>query len=279
MDRFSSGAFSFEVSDTGGDGPSGVVVLLHGFPQDRRCWDQVASVLAGEGYRVLAPDLRGYSPAAQPAARSAYRNSALAADVLALADAAGADRFHLAGHDWGAALAWYVAGRHPDRVASLAALSVPHPRAFIEAMVSSSQLARSWYMAAWQVPWLPEWVLTRRGGRVLRNTLVSTGLDPASADRYTARTREPGGLRGPLNWYRAMPFSLREPAGPVRVPTMFVWGNQDRFVGRAAAERCGRYVGGAYRFVELDGATHWLPERSAEQVTGLLRRHFAAVPS
>ena len=278
MDRFSNAAFSFEVSDTGGDGPSGVVVLLHGFPQDRSCWDAVAPALAGHGYRVLAPDLRGYSPAAQPAARSAYRNSELAADVIALADAAGAERVHLAGHDWGAALAWYVAGRHPDRVASLAALSVPHPRAFTEAMVSSSQLARSWYMAAWQVPWLPERVLTWRGGQALRRTLIGSGLDPASADRYTARAREPAGLRGPLNWYRAMPFSLREPAGTSRVPTMFVWGNRDRFVGRVAAERCGRYVSGPYRFVELDGASHWLPERSAEQVTGLLLRHFAAVP-
>jgi pimeloyl-ACP methyl ester carboxylesterase len=169
-----------------------------------------------------------------------------------------------------------VAGRHPNRVASLAALSVPHPRAFTEAMVSSRQLARSWYMAAWQVPWLPEWVLTRRGGQTLRDVLVRTGLDPASADRYAGRAREPAGLRGPLNWYRAMPFSLREPAGPAGAPTMFVWGNRDRFVTRAAAERCGRYVSGPYRFVELDGASHWLPERSAEQVADLLLRHFAA---
>ena len=87
---------------------------MHGFPQDRHCWDRVTSALAGGGYRVLAPDLRGDPPG--PAARSAYRNSQLAADVLALADAAGAERFHLAGHDWGAALTWYVAGRHPGRV-------------------------------------------------------------------------------------------------------------------------------------------------------------------
>jgi pimeloyl-ACP methyl ester carboxylesterase len=145
-------------------------------------------------------------------------------------------------------------------------------------MMSSNQLARSWYMVAWQVPWLPERVLSRRGGQALRDMLVHTGLDPATADRYAARTREPAGLRGPLNWYRAMPFSLREPAGPARMPTMFVWGGQDRFVGRAAAERCGRYVSGPYRFVELEGASHWLPERSAETVTALLMRHFTAAP-
>jgi pimeloyl-ACP methyl ester carboxylesterase len=294
MERFTNATFSFDVSDTGpasdagpasgagrasGAGPPGVVILLHGFPQDRRSWDQVAAALARDGYRVLAPDLRGYSPGARPTARAAYRNSELAADVLALADAAGAERFHLAGHDWGAALAWYVAGRHPERVASLAALSVPHPQAFVQALVSSSQLARSWYMAAWQLPWLPEQVLSRRDGQVLRDVLTRTGLDPASAERYALRARDPATLRGPLNWYRAMPLSVREPAGPVRVPTMFIWGNRDRFVTRAAAERCGRHVTGPYRLAELDGASHWLPERFPDQVTALLTEHFTAAPS
>ena len=194
MERFTNAAFSFEVTDTaaaGGDGPESVAILLHGFPQDRHCWDRVTSALAGGGYRVLAPDLRGYSPGARPAARSAYRNSQLATDVLALADAAGIERFHLAGHDWGAALAWYVAGRHPGRVTSLAALSVPHPQAFARALITGSQAARSWYMAAWQLPWLPEHALGRRGGQAFRDTLVRTGLDPASADRYAARARDP----------------------------------------------------------------------------------------
>jgi pimeloyl-ACP methyl ester carboxylesterase len=279
MDRFRNAAFSFEVSDTGGGHrPGGVVILLHGFPQDRHCWERVTPTLAGSGYRVLAPDLRGYSPGARPAARSAYRNSELAADVLALADAAGAERFHLAGHDWGAALAWYLAGRHPERVASLAALSVPHPQAFAQALVSSSQLVRSWYMAACQLPWLPERVLGRRGGLGFRDTLVRTGLDQASADRYATRAADPAGLRGPLNWYRAMPLRLREPAGPVQVPTMFIWGNRDRFVARTAAELCGRHVTGPYRFAELDGASHWLPERSPDQVAALLAEHFATMP-
>ncbi len=276
MERFSNGALTFQVTDTGAAGPGPAVILLHGFPQDGRCWARVGAALADDGYRVLAPDLRGYSPGARPAARSAYRNSELAGDVLALADAAGADRFHLAGHDWGAALAWYVAGRYPERVASLAALSVPHPQAFGRAMVSSSQAARSWYMAAWQLPFLPERALSRRGGQRFRDTLVRMGLDPVSAERYASRARDPAGLRGPLNWYRAMPFSLREPAGPTRVPTVFVWGNRDQFVSRAAAELCGQYVRGPYRFMELDGASHWLPERAPDRVAALLTEHFTA---
>ena len=281
MERFTNAAFSFEVTDTaaaGRGGSAGVAIFLHGFPQDRSCWDRVTPALAAGGYRVLAPDLRGYSPGARPPGRSAYRNSQLAADVLALADAAGTERFHLAGHDWGAALAWYMAGRHPGRVISLAALSVPHPQAFVQALISSSQAARSWYMAAWQLPWLPERVLGRRDGQAFRDMLVRSGLDPASADRYAGRARDPAVLRGPLNWYRAMPFSLREPAGPVRVPTMFAWGNRDRFVSRAAAELCGRYVTGPYRFTELDGASHWLPERAPDQVAALLAEHFTATP-
>jgi pimeloyl-ACP methyl ester carboxylesterase len=275
MESFTNAGLTFKVSDIGGGQAARTVILLHGFPQDGRCWDRVGTALAGDGYRVLAPDLRGYSPGARPSARSAYRNSELASDVLALADAAGADRFHLAGHDWGAALAWYVAGRYPERVASLAALSVPHPQAFGRALVSSSQAVRSWYMAAWQLPFLPERALSRRGGRGFRDTLVRMGLDPVSAERYAARAQDPGGLRGPLNWYRAMPFSLREPAGPTSVPTVFVWGNRDQFVSRAAAERCGQYVTGPYRFMELDGASHWLPERAPDRVAALLTEHFA----
>jgi pimeloyl-ACP methyl ester carboxylesterase len=274
MERFSNGALTFQVTDTGETGSGPAVILLHGFPQDGQSWDRVGAVLAEDGYRVLAPDLRGYSPGARPAARSAYRNSELVTDVLALADAAGADRFHLAGHDWGAALAWYVAGRYPERVTSLAALSVPHPQAFGRAMVSSSQAARSWYMAAWQLPFLPERALSRRGGQAFRDTLVRMGLDPVSAGRYATRAQDPAGLRGPLNWYRAMPFSLREPAGPTPVPTMFIWGNRDQFVSRAAAELCGQYVTGPYRFRELDGASHWLPERAPDRVAALLTEHF-----
>jgi len=278
MDRFTSAAFSFEVTDTPAataNGPAGVAILLHGFPQDRHCWDRVTPALAAAGYRVLAPDLRGYSPGARSAARSTYRNSQLAGDVLALANAAGVERFHLAGHDWGAVLAWYVAGRHPDRVASVAGLSVPHPQAFVRAMITGDQARRSWYMAAWQLPWLPERMLGRRGGQVLRDVLVRTGLDPATADRYAARAQDPAALRGALNWYRGMPFSLREPTGMIRVPAMFAWGNRDRFVSRAAAGLCGRYVTGSYRFAELDGASHWLPEQHADQVAALLTDHWA----
>jgi pimeloyl-ACP methyl ester carboxylesterase len=134
-------------------------------------------------------------------------------------------------------------------------------------------------MAACQLPWLPERMLGRRGGQAFRDTLVRTGLDPASADRYAARTQDPAALRGPLNWYRAMPFNLREPADLIKVPTMFIWGNRDRFVSRAAAQRCARYVTAPYCFTELPDSTHWLPEQAPDQVAALLTNHFTTTPS
>jgi pimeloyl-ACP methyl ester carboxylesterase len=278
MERFTNAGFSFEVTDTPpADGGAGqVAVLLHGFPQDRRCWDSVAPALAAAGYRVLAPEQRGYSPGARPAARSAYTLARLASDVLALADAAGTQRFHLVGHDWGAGVAWYLAGHHPGRLASVASLSVPHPEAFLRALISSSQAARSWYMAAFQLPTLPELAFSRRGGEAMRAALIRAGLDPASAARYAARAADPAAMRGPVNWYRALPFDLRQRTGRIRVPALLLWSDGDRFLSRAAVERSGRYMQGPYRFEVLHGVSHWLPEQAPERVAALLVQHFAA---
>lgn len=282
MERFSNSGFSFEVTDTRAANASTtgqVAVLLHGFPEDRHCWDAMTPVLAEAGYRVLSPDQRGYSPAARPTSRRAYKLSELAGDVLALADAAGAERFHLVGHDWGATVAWYLAGHHPGRVISLASLSVPHPEAFLRALTCSSQGVRSWYMAAYQVPGLPELALSRRGGEAMRTLLIRHGLDPASAGRYAARAADRAAMRGPLNWYRALPFDLRDRPGRIEVPTLFLWSDGDRVISRTAAELCGRYVDGPYRFEVLDGASHWLPEEEPERVAALLVRHFAQAAS
>jgi len=281
VESFTNGGLVFEVSDTaparaGGSGE--VVIALHGFPEDRHSWDGVTSALAEAGYRVLAPDQRGYSPGARPEARAAYTLNRLAGDVLALAGAAGAERFHLVGHDWGAALAWYLAGRHPSRVLSLACLSVPHTTAFLKSFTAGPQALRSWYMAAFQVPWLPERALSRGGGAVMREMLTRTGLDTASADRYAARAADPAAMRGPLNWYRALPLELGSQPGLVAVPSLYIWGDSDPFISRAAAQLCSRYVTGDYRFEELPGASHWLLQEETDKVADLLTEHFAKAP-
>jgi len=272
MERFTNDGFSFDVTDTPGKDGGQVAVLLHGFPEDRHCWDAVTPALAEAGYRVLAPDQRGYSPGARPRARRAYTLSRLAGDVLAMADAAGVRRFHVVGHDWGAALAWYVAGHHPDRTISLTALSVPHPEAFLRALVTSSQAVRSWYMAFFQTPGVPERILSRRGGEPMRERLIRSGLDEPTARRYAARHAE---MRGPLNWYRAIPFAMRERTAAIEVPTLYVWSDRDPFIARRSAELCGDHVTGPYRFEVVPGASHWLPTEEPERVSGLLVDHFA----
>src|SRR6185437_12111328 len=172
VESFRRETLEFPVRDAGPpDGP--VVVLLHGFPQTGACWDLVWPALTAAGYRTLAPDQRGYAPAAQPRGRRAYRTAELVADVEALIAASGASRVHLVGHDWGAAIAWRLASARPELVQSLTAISVPHPAAFTRALLSSRQAVASWYMYAFQLPWLPERYLGGGGGERLARFLRS----------------------------------------------------------------------------------------------------------
>ena len=261
----------FDVSDTGA--PDGeVVVLLHGWPQDRRCWNDVSAGLVDEGFRVLAPDQRGYSPGARPGGRSAYRMTELVGDVQALVAASGADRVHLVGHDWGGAVAWAFAERHPELLRSLTVLSTPHHRALASAARRADQALRSLYVLAFQVPWLPELVLSRTLPVVLRGS----GLPEHHIHRYAARLRDRAALSASLAWYRAIPLP-RMAARPeqshgraVTVPTTYLWGRGDPALGREAAERTADHVTGDYRFVELE-AGHWLPETRAAEVVAAIR--------
>ena len=254
--EYSRDGLTFDVTDCG-DPSAPAVLLLHGFPEDRQSWDPISHRLVEGGLRTLAPDQRGYSPRARPREPypQAYALPELADDVLALADAAGLERFHLVGHDWGGGLAWMIAGAHPDRVATLTVLSTPHPAAVRRAMTSAPwQFAHSSHMLLFQVPRLPERLLARR----LEGALVSSGVPRAEAARYAGRMREPGALTGALGWYRAMRYS-RGAVHRSRVPTTLVWGRGDVFLGRQAAETTGAMVLADYRFVEVDDG-HWLPE-------------------
>ena len=273
MDRCTRDGLSFDVSDEGpADGE--VAVLLHGWPQDHSAWDRVAPLLHAGGLRTLAPDQRGYSPEARPQGSAAYGMSELVGDVLALLDQAGVERAHLVGHDWGGSVAWAFAERHPDRLRSLTVLSTPHHRAMAWAFRHGDQALRSWYMASFQLPVLPEVVLRQTLPIVLRRS----GLPEEDAKRYAARFREPGAATGGLNWYRALRLGRggrgRGDGGRgdgssggrrITVPTTYVWGTSDPALGRAAAERTERYVSADYRFVEV-AAGHWLPETCPERV-------------
>jgi pimeloyl-ACP methyl ester carboxylesterase len=279
MEQFRRGEFVFDVRDAGpADGE--VVVLLHGFPQHNDSWDAVIDRLTARGYRCLAPNQRGYSPGARPRRRRDYRMPELVADVLALIDASGAQRVHLVGHDWGAAVAWSVAAEHPDRLASLMAISVPHPAAFLKAIPTSRQGLASWYMYFFQLPWLPEALLLRNGGATGQSFLRKSGQDGPAARRDVAAMSEPGALTAGLNWYRALPLSdVRSTGAKISVPTLYLWSDGDSALLSKAAHDTARYVDGDYRFEVLSGASHWLPDQEPDVVSDLLLEWLTGHPA
>ena len=254
-----------------------VIVLLHGFPQRTSSWDLVAPLLHAAGYRTLALDQRGYCESARPRGRRAYRLSELVGDVVALLDAADAPAAHVVGHDWGAMVAWAMAAAHPERVRSLTAVSVPHPAAFLKAMIVSDQLLRSWYMAFFQLPFVPELLLSS-SGPLPERALVGMGMTPEMIERYRDEMVASGAIPGGLGWYRALPFaSPRATTTRVAVPTTFVWSDRDPALGRGGAERTRDHVDADYRFVELSGVSHWIPdERPGELADAIVARARSA---
>jgi len=272
VDSFRRGDMVFDVRD-GGPPDGEPVVLLHGFPQDSTAFDRMAPALHTAGLRTLAPDQRGYSPGARPVGRSHYRVREAVGDVLAMLDAAGLDRAHIVGHDWGGAVVWAMAAWHPDRVRTLTALSTPHPAAMQRAWVTSDQGLRSWYMGFFQLPLLPERLLLARDAAPLHRMLTRGQLPPDAVDRYVARMREPGALSAALGWYRAIPWSVREPVGTIRVPTLHVWSTGDAFLGRAATEATEDFVDAPYRLEVLEDVPHWIPELAADRTAELVTAH------
>src|SRR3982751_6522036 len=175
MHEFSRNGLVFDVTDEG-DPDAPTVVLLHGYPENRSSWLGVTPLLVAAGFRVLAPDQRGYSPRARPLRRRAYVMPELVGDVLSLVEASGAEKVHVVGHDWGGGVAWAFAHAHPDRLHTVTSLTTPHPRAFAKAMVVGTQALHSWYMAMFQLPGLPESAITARGGANFKRGLVNAGL-------------------------------------------------------------------------------------------------------
>ncbi|GAB4585790.1 alpha/beta fold hydrolase [Nocardia sp. IFM 10818] len=222
----------------------------------------------------LTPDLRGATPTAAPRWRWQYRLDELAADVLAIIDSIGRP-VHVVGHDWGAAAAWAAAISGPDRVLSLAALSVPHPGAFARAMMTSRQSVASWYMYFFQLPLLPE--LTVRTA-LFRRMLRQTGQSADMAQREADRLRDRAIARGGLHWYRGMPFSSpRFLRGRVTVPVLQVWSDSDTAVHSTGVKLTRRFADGPYRLEVLPGVSHWIPEEAPGPVSRLLVEHFTAV--
>lgn len=288
-----------------GDGP--LVVLLHGFPEFWYSWRCQIRDLAAEGWRVLAPDQRGYNLSDKPADRAAYRMDRLVDDVVGLIRRAGVDRAAaVVGHDWGGAVAWQVAMRRPDVLERLAVLNAPHPSAYREALRSPGQLLRSWYVLLFQLPRLPEAALRAFDfavvDAILRTQPVRSGAfsdDDIAA--YKAALDRPGALTAMIDWYRANLFGRAgrrpgasstggrrvesearaagdpeagrgpDPGRRVEVPTLVIWGEQDRYLGTGLLDGLGDRVEDV-RIERLPEASHWVQADAPEEVSRLLLR-------
>jgi pimeloyl-ACP methyl ester carboxylesterase len=255
------------------------VLLLHGFPETCTSWAAVTPLLTRAGLRTYAPDQLGYSPGARPREVEAYSMQNLAqvtADLMTALEVPVAD---VVGHDWGANVAWTLAAWHSDRVRTLTAVSVPHPAAYTAAFrADPEQRERSAYIRLFWQPGKAEEVLLADDARRLRRMLTGgeqdTGIPPEAVDEYVAVLSAPGALTGALNWYRAMSSDTR--VDPVEVPTTYVWSDGDVAIGRTAAEACANFVTGDYRFVELPGVTHWIPEQAPEQLARAILDRIAS---
>jgi epoxide hydrolase 4 len=293
-----------------GEGPP--VVLLHGFPEFWYGWRFQIPALVGAGFRVIAPDMRGYnlsrpSGAARGCGRtavSAYAPANVAADIRDLIRERGADRAGLAGHDWGAAIAWLTAINHPEVVHRLAILDVPHPRRMLEGLRTPRQLARSWYMFFFGLPWLPERLLRMGNWWAFRSGIERDArpgaFTPQDIGRYVEAWSQPGALTAMLNYYRA---SMRRPPSPgtkssdrarsragarrrapsragarfpaVEAPTLIIWGERDRYLGIELADPDPADVPRLERVVILPGVSHWVQHDEPERVSELLIEFFA----
>ncbi|MBW1989530.1 MAG: alpha/beta hydrolase [Deltaproteobacteria bacterium] len=261
------------------DGPP--VILLHGFPEFWYGWRHQIPYLAERGFRVITPDQRGYNLSDKPGGIAAAETARLAGDVAGLAKALGISRFCLAGHDWGAMVAWWTAAAYPDMVEKLAVMDVPHPAVFVRFLKKSpEQLLRSWYVYLFQVPRLPERALTARGCAALRFLLEKSALPGTFSGedfaRYRAAWTRPGSMRAMVNWYRFARRWLFLPVESLRVaaPTLMIHGKKDLFVSHRMCEPSLTFCDAETRLELFETNTHWVQHEKPGRVGGLLAQWF-----
>ncbi len=260
------------------DGPAQgeLAILLHGFPEGAESWSKQVEALAQAGALTVAPDMRGYGLSDAPGAVEDYAISNLVEDVAGMIKAFGRDSAHVAGHDWGAIVAWFFAGRHPEMTKSLTVLSVGHPAAMVGAARDDDQKARSQYVGLFLIEGKAEAVLADDDYRRLR-AMYSIGPNPdavprAMVDHFVRSMSRPGRLTAGLNYYRA---NLSPGSGwsalardiNVTVPTLLLWGDQDPALGRLQAESTAQQMTGDYRLEVLQGAGHWLQFERPDEVS------------
>jgi len=264
--------------DEAGEGDA-VALLLHGFPESRRSWREQMPALAALGWRAVAPDLRGYGGSSRPLERNAYAIQHLVEDAAALFDALGARRRLLIAHDWGAIVAWVFAIERARPLDGLVIMNAPHPAVYLDYIRRSpDQLLKSWYVLFFQLPWLPEAMLTADRARAIGRSFSQTAIDPSCftdeiIDHYRDNAAEPGAMTAMINYYRANAARLGQ-WGPgraprIETPVLMVWGEQDPFLGLGLTEGYQSYVADL-TLVRLPGVSHWVQQEAAIRVNRTL---------
>ena len=256
------------------------VILLHGFPEYWGGWKQQIPALTQAGHRVIVPDQRGYGQSDAPRGVSAYALPELAKDIVGLMDALGYEKVCLAGHDWGAAVAWAVGIAYPERVRKLAILNVPHPAVMMDFLRKSPrQMLKSWYIAFFQIPGLADWLLARDDFALTARLLVGSGkkgtFNRAQLEEYKDAWRASGGLTGMINWYRAL--ARFRPAMPtetrLKMPVLILWGKNDVALSAEMAAASLKFCQNG-QLVYFENATHWVQHDEAEAVSTRLVAFF-----
>ncbi|MDA9121417.1 alpha/beta hydrolase [Flavobacteriales bacterium] len=254
------------------------VILLHGWPETSHMWIGLMEQLSAEGYYCIAPDQRGFSPQARPEKVKDYAIEFLAEDVIGIADAFGIKNFQLVGHDWGSAIGWAVVAFHPDRVKSWTAMSVPHLKAFSDAIrFDKKQKKMSQYMAFFQWRGIPEWFLLKKDRLNLRKTWKKSS--PEELQEYLDVIGNKPALKSTLGYYRANYKLLKKGQKmdnylEVKTPTLMIWGKKDIAIGRTSVEGTAQYMKGDYQYVELD-AGHWLIQEAFDACYNPIKEHLA----
>lgn len=252
--------------DTAGEGPD-VALCLHGFPESRFSWRFQLPFLAAQGWRVVAPDLRGYGGSSRPDGKAAYRVDHLVDDVVGMFAALQPRRKLLVAHDWGAVIAWLVAMRRAVDLDGLVIMNVPHPTVFRD-LVSHywPQRLKSWYVLFFQLPWLPEWLLRQNRAEGIAKAFLDMAVDkamfpPDVLEEYRRNALIPGALTAMINYYRANLGILDETAAPIDIPTLMLWGEEDKALDVKLTEGYGPHVRD-FTLVRFPNVSHWVQQEA-----------------
>jgi pimeloyl-ACP methyl ester carboxylesterase len=247
-----------------GEGAGPAVLLLHGFPDSHALWRKMIPLLVNEGYRVIAPDQRGFGESSAPRGARRYRMERVADDALELLDALDVRQAHIVGHDWGAVIAWLLAGKHPARCLSLTALSVGHPTAYARA--GWEQKRKGWYTLFFQLRGLAEWFISRNDFAFLRKW--ARGYP--ETDKWISELSRPGRLTAGLNWYRANLVSVLFRKQPrCSVPVLGIWSDRDMALSEEQMTDSVRFIDSEWRYERLTGLSHWIPLEAPEETARL----------